>query len=111
MFQEKSLDATIAEFFIKTSATRDTCDAKAKELIGGEVVPVAVQGNCSHSVYAGPELEFVVQFRLKLLILKPQISELAREIHGFLAPNAFFHGQLGDSSKEPLSVGYRASAI
>lgn len=110
MFQEYSLDATIAEFFIKTSATRDECDAKAKELVGGEVVPVAVQGNCSYSVYAGPELEFVVQFRLKSLILKPQISDLAREIHGFLAPNASFHGQLGDNSKEPLYI-YAISRI
>ncbi|CAF9935693.1 hypothetical protein IMSHALPRED_010323 [Imshaugia aleurites] len=82
----------------------EACDAKAKELVKGRVVPVTVKGNCSYSVYAGPELEFVVQFRLKSLMLKPQISALAREAYGFLAPNVSFHGQLGDDSKEPLFV-------
>jgi len=72
---------------------------------GGKVVPVAVQGNCSYSVYAGPELEFVVQFRLKSLMLRSEIAALAREIYGFLAPSASFHGELGDDdSKEPLFV-------
>jgi hypothetical protein len=65
---------------------------------------VTVQGNCGYSVYAGPEFEFVVQFRLKSLMLKSEIAAMAREIYGFLAPNATFHGQLGDDSKEPLFV-------
>lgn len=102
--QEYSLNATIADFFMQTSATCEACDAKAKELVGGTVVPVTVQGNCSYFVYAGPELEFVVQFRLKSLMLRPEISALAREVYGFLAPNVSFHGQLGDDSKEPLFV-------
>ena len=89
---------------MQTSTMCEACDAKAKELVKGRVVPVTVKGNCSYSVYAGPELEFVVQFRLKSLMLKPQISALAREAYGFLAPNVSFHGQLGDDSKEPLFV-------
>lgn len=103
-YEEYSLDATIAEFFAQTSATREACDAKAKELVGGRIVPVTVQGNCSYSVYAGTKLEFVVQFRLKSLMLKPQISALAQQVYGCLAPKVSFHGQLGDSSKEPLFV-------
>lgn len=65
---------------------------------------MTVQGNCSYSVYAGPECEFVVQFRLKSLMLKSEITALAREIYGFLAPNASFHGQLGEGGKEPLFI-------
>ena len=72
----------------------------------GKVVPMTVQGNCSYSVYAGPEFVFVVQFRLKSLMLKLDIMTLAREIYGDLALNGSFHGQLGgeDDSKEPLFV-------
>lgn len=103
-YEEYSMDATIAEYFMQTSATCEACDAKAKELVGGRVIPVTVQGNCSYSVYAGPELEFVVQFPLKSLVLRPEISALAREVYGLLAPNVSFHGQLGDDSKEPLFV-------
>jgi hypothetical protein len=64
---------------------------------------VTVQGNCSYSVYAGPDLEFVIQFRLKTLVLKSDTAALAREIYGSLAPETSFHGQVGDG-KEPLFV-------
>ncbi|KAH8757090.1 hypothetical protein BGZ57DRAFT_1018706 [Hyaloscypha finlandica] len=90
-YPEYSLDIAIAEFFSQTSATREACDTKAKDLVGGKVVPVTVQGNYSYSVCARPEFEFV-------------IVALAREIYGLLAPNASFHGQLGDDGKEPLFV-------
>lgn len=62
------------------------------------------KGNCSYSVYAGPKLELVVQFRLKSLMLKSEITARASEIYDFLAPNVSFHGQLGDDSKEPLFI-------
>ncbi len=103
-YPEYSLDVAIAEFFSQTSATREACDTKSKDLVGGEVVPVTVQGNCSYLVYAGPEFEFVVQFRLKSLMLKSEVVILAREIYGFLTPNASFHGQLGEDGREPLSI-------
>jgi len=103
-YPEYSLDIAIAEFFTQTSASREACDTKAKDLVRGEVVPVTVQGSCSYSVYAGPELEFVVQFRLKSLMLESEIVALAREIYGSLAPNALFHGKLGDDGKELLFV-------
>lgn len=103
-YPEYSLDVAIAEFFSQTSATRKACDTKAKHLVGGKVVPVTVQGNCSYSVYAGPEFEFVIQFRLKSLMLELEIVALAREIYSSLAPNALFYGQLGEDGKEPLFV-------
>lgn len=70
------------------------------------MVPIEVQGVCSYSVYAGPDLEFVVQFRLKSLYLKTETSILARQIYGTLAAKASFEGQIGDDidGKEPLYV-------
>ncbi|KAK4233747.1 hypothetical protein C8A03DRAFT_47772 [Achaetomium macrosporum] len=94
-YSEYSADAEIDAFFQKTSATRSACDAKARELAGdSKLVPVDVQGVCSYSVYAGPELEYVVQFRLKSLALKTEITSLATEIYGSLVPR--------DANKEPL---------
>lgn len=99
-----SLQDSIEDFFTLTLTTRETCDSKAVELVGGKVVPVAVQGNCSYTVFAGPELEFVVQFRPKPLGLRLEIIHLAGEIHNPLVPAVSFHGQLGEDSKSPLLV-------
>ncbi|KAL2023185.1 hypothetical protein VTK56DRAFT_3308 [Thermocarpiscus australiensis] len=102
---EYSADAEINAFFQKTSATRSACDARARELTGGEVVPVEVQGVCSYSVYAGPELEYVVQFRLESLALRTEVTSLATEIYGSLVPKVSFEGKVGeDREKEPLYV-------
>ncbi|KAL7959373.1 hypothetical protein V8C34DRAFT_323048 [Trichoderma compactum] len=106
-YSEYSNDAEIAGFFTtKTSAARSACDARARELVGGSVVPVQVQGACSYSVYAGPDLEYVVQFRLKSLKLKTETAALARKIYGALAPEISFEGEIGDEieGKEPLHV-------
>ncbi|KAI1123160.1 hypothetical protein F5Y10DRAFT_252364 [Nemania abortiva] len=106
--QEYSVDLEIALFFGQTSATQPQCDASAKQLIGGNVVPVAVQGVCSYTVYAGQNQEFVVQFRLKSLSLNLETVTLARKIYGSLAPDVSFHGQLGGETggngKEPLYI-------
>lgn len=105
MYPEYSVDEEIDSFFAKTSATRVACDARAEELTGGKAVAINVQGNCSYSVYAGPALEFVVQFRLMSLRLRSEIPMLAREVYGSLAPEIMFKGQIGDESdekKEPL---------
>ncbi|KAK4077135.1 uncharacterized protein Triagg1_4102 [Trichoderma aggressivum f. europaeum] len=106
-YSEYSNDAEIAGFFTtKTSAARSACDARARELVGGSVVPVEVQGACSYSVYAGPDLEYVVQFRLKSLKLKTETTALACKIYGALAPEVSFEGEIGDEieGKEPLYV-------
>lgn len=80
------------------------CDTEAKKLVGGKVILSPCKGNCSYSVYAGPEFEFVVQFRLKSLMLRSEIVTLARQIYGPLAPNAEFHGQLGEDGREFLLI-------
>ncbi|KAJ0426700.1 hypothetical protein BJY00DRAFT_297708 [Aspergillus carlsbadensis] len=67
---EYSVDKEIAYFFTKTSATRAACDAYVVEHLGGDIVPVAVQGVCSYTVYARPSGEYVAQFRLRSLELK-----------------------------------------
>ena len=103
-FDESSLDTEIQEFFSQTSATREVCDTKAKALVGGNVVPVTEQGNCSYTVYAGLESEFVIQFRLKSLMLNSEMANLAFQVYDALAPKATFHGQIGSDDKEPLLV-------
>ncbi|CAK7228428.1 hypothetical protein SCUCBS95973_006879 [Sporothrix curviconia] len=108
--EDYAVDDEIATFFTKTSVSREACDNLAKELVGGgSVVPVAVQGACSYTVYAGDDLSHVVQFRLKSLELKGQTAALARSIFGSLAPDVSFRRQLGDASlagagQEPLLV-------
>ncbi|AEO54507.1 hypothetical protein MYCTH_2115324 [Thermothelomyces thermophilus ATCC 42464] len=104
-YSEYSAVVEIDAFFQKTSATRSGCDARARELTGGKVVPVEVQGVCSYSVYAGPELEYVVQFRLESLALKTEVTSLATEIYGSLVPTVSFEGKVGeDGEKEPVYV-------
>ncbi|KAK4149422.1 hypothetical protein C8A00DRAFT_46958 [Chaetomidium leptoderma] len=90
--------------FLQTSATRAECHARAKELAGDSVVPVQVQGACSYSVYAGPELEYVVQFRLESLALDLGLTSRVTEVYGSLAPMVSFRGMVGDGEKEPLHV-------
>ncbi|KAJ5545237.1 hypothetical protein N7535_006380 [Penicillium sp. DV-2018c] len=96
----------IVAFFEKTTATRSACDNYASELLGGNVAPVNVQGVCSYTVYAGPNAEYVVQFRLKSLALNMKIISLAQTIYGTLVPQVSFKGQIGEDheSKEPLYI-------
>lgn len=103
-YPEYSLNNSVTEFLSQTSANREACDTKAKDLVGGKVIPVTGQGNCSYSVHAGPEFEFVVQFHLKSLMLRSETVTLARQIYGPLAPNAEFHGQLGEDGRESLWI-------
>lgn len=105
-YSQYSVEGEISNFFAKTSATRLDCDARAEELVGGNATRVDVQGNCSYSVYAGPCLEYVVQFRLKSLQLNMEILSLATQVYGSLTPTVSFEGQVGDESKdkEPLYV-------
>jgi hypothetical protein len=108
-----NVEDEIAAFFTKTSVTRQTCDDRAKDLAGGTVTPIKIQGFCSYSVYARPNLEYVVQFRPKSLELKTENTMLAKHLYGTLAPEVSFVGQLGDddiAGKEPLYV-YLANRV
>ena len=105
--QEYSVDQEIIDFFQKASTDRWSCDDRAYKLVGGTVTPVAVQGAWSYSVYAGPNHEYVVQFRLKSLGLKTKITNIASNVYGSLVPPVSYHGQIGGediSGKEPLYV-------
>lgn len=42
--QDYSVDEEILYFFRQTSATQSACDARARDLVGGSIIPVAVQG-------------------------------------------------------------------
>ncbi|KAK1767837.1 hypothetical protein QBC33DRAFT_610929 [Phialemonium atrogriseum] len=81
-YSEYSVDAEIEAFFRKTSATRAACDARARELAGENVAP----------------------FRLESLALKTEVTSLATEVYGSLAPEVSFEGKVGDGGKEPLYV-------
>lgn len=107
MADEYSLDQEIVQFFLKTTATRSECDTMAVALVKGVATPAAVQGVCSYTVYAGPNDEYVVQFRLKSLKLPLEIAALAKKVFGGFAPNVSFRGQIGGDTtdgKEPLFV-------
>lgn len=63
-----------------------------------------MQGDWSSTVYGGTRSDVVVQFRLRSYSLPLQVTALAKGIHGNLAPKTTFEGQLGDTSKEMVSV-------
>ncbi|VUC30319.1 unnamed protein product [Clonostachys rosea] len=101
-----SAETTINNFFAKASTTRAECEAQAVKLTGGKAVLVAIQGDCNYSVYSGPELEYVVQFRLKPLEVKMTTATLASQIYGKFAPIIDPERQIGDeiAGKEPLCI-------
>ncbi|PYH97125.1 hypothetical protein BO71DRAFT_468851 [Aspergillus ellipticus CBS 707.79] len=103
---EYSVAEEIDHFFEQTTTTRSACDKYAIDHLGDQVIPVAVQGVCSYTVYAGPNADFVVQFRLKSLQLKMDTADLAESIYGQFAPNVTFKGQIGGDvqGKEPLYI-------
>ncbi|KAI0399816.1 hypothetical protein F4802DRAFT_533771 [Xylaria palmicola] len=104
MYKEYSACSEIEAFFEKTLASRPICDARARELAGGSVIPVDIQGACSYTVYAGFGLEYVVQFRLESLALSADVASLATEVYGPLVPKISFEGKIGEGEQEPLYV-------
>ncbi|CAG8930991.1 unnamed protein product [Penicillium salamii] len=91
-----SAEDRTAEFFAQTTTTQAKCNTRARELVGGDVIPVSIQGSCSYTVYAGTKQEFVVQFRLRPVLLEMKTVALARQIYGSLVPWTTCHGQMGD---------------
>ncbi|KAJ2891192.1 hypothetical protein MKZ38_000768 [Zalerion maritima] len=102
--RKSKMNATDAAYFMESGGSGDNAMPLARELAGDNVVPVEVQGVCSYSVYAGPELEYVVQFRLESLAFKTEITFLATKVYGSLAPKVSFEGKVGDGAKESLYV-------
>ncbi|KAK3947080.1 hypothetical protein QBC32DRAFT_385963 [Pseudoneurospora amorphoporcata] len=83
---EALADAAAAKIVTLAAARNYSVDSEIDRLSEINVVPVDIQGVCSYTVYAGPELEYLVQFRLKSLALKTEISDLATAIYGSLVP-------------------------
>jgi hypothetical protein len=103
-----AVNEEIAAFFCKTTATQVECEARARQLTSSDrIEAVAIQGVCSYTLYAGDNLEYVVQCRYKSLALNMETCRLATEIHGKLVPTVTYHSSLGsdgDDGKEPLLV-------
>jgi hypothetical protein len=93
--QNYDAEQDIAAFFTKTTVTRSACNLRATELVDGGLQLVPIQGVCSYTVYAGPTLGSVIQFRLKSLALPSKTMELAHHIYGQLVPEVILHGQIG----------------
>ncbi|GAB7354900.1 hypothetical protein MBLNU459_g5534t1 [Dothideomycetes sp. NU459] len=96
--EDYSVEQEVAAFFFKTSTTRAACDTRAKELVGGSITLVAVQGVCSYTVHAGTSSEFVVQYRLTSLALPLDKLALAHKVYGSLVPDVDLKGQLGEDA-------------
>jgi hypothetical protein len=94
--QNYDVEQDVATFFTKTKVTRSACNLRATELVSGGLQLVPTQGVCSYTVYAGPTLSSVVQFRLKSLALPSETMELAHRVYGKLVPEIIFHGQIGE---------------
>ncbi|KAM3501001.1 hypothetical protein MY10362_005927 [Beauveria mimosiformis] len=93
-----NVEEEIAAFFQKTTASRAGCEEKARSLTGSDkVLAIPIQGDSSYSMYAGANLEHVVQCRPRSLALKMDMYELATEIHGTLVPAVQSRGELGGS--------------
>jgi len=104
--QNYDVEQDVVTFFTKTTVTRSACDLRATELVDGGLQLVPVQGACSYTVYAGSELDSVIQFRLKSLALPLETMELAHQVYGTLAPEVALEGQIGedDDDREALLV-------
>ncbi|PWY96636.1 hypothetical protein BO94DRAFT_592531 [Aspergillus sclerotioniger CBS 115572] len=108
---EYSIDQEIQNLFDQTTATRSACDTFAREQLGGDIVPVTIQGVCSYTVIAGPKGEFIAQFRLECFQLNIDIMKLAETIYGNLVPKVTYRGQIGEDTtatatetKRPLHI-------
>jgi hypothetical protein len=106
--QNYDVEQDVAAFFTKTTVTRSACDLRATELVSGGLQLVPTQGVCSYTVYAGPTLGSVIQFRLKSLALPPKTMELAHHVYSKVVPEVTFRGQIGeddvDDGREALIV-------
>jgi hypothetical protein len=84
--QNYDVEQDVAAFFTKMTVTRSACDLRATELVSGELQLVPTQDVCSYTVYTGPTLGSVIQFRLKSLILPSKTMDLAQQVYGKLVP-------------------------
>lgn len=101
-----NLEDEIAQFFSRTSTTREECDNFALTTFKGRVEPVVIQGATSYTVVAGQHREKIVQFRNMDAQLDMGMLDLARQIHGDVVPRGSYLGCIGgeERSESRLAV-------
>ena len=116
-----SLENAIQAFFHNfVSPTRKECDDLACSLLGGPVVPFAIQGQFSYTVFsphAVPEVQpagdgsrqpildvKIAQFRSNKSKIDIYVAQLAKAIHGDVAAETEYHGEMGQEAESHLHV-------
>ena len=111
-----SLEAAVQAFFsTQISPTRQESDELASTLLGGDpVVPFAIQGQFSYTVFSPGRIKAsesdhaessdkysnakIVQFRLPESKINVCLAQCAKKIHGHLAAETYYHGEIGHST-------------
>jgi len=122
-----SLEHAIRSFFNSdVSPNREECDNLARSLLGGQsIVPFDIQGQFSYTVYslqaAGTQVRRpgrdddsnsqaaannakIVQFRLPTSRIDVPMAQLAKAIHGDIAAETDYYGELGHKGRASLGV-------
>ena len=117
-----SLENAIRGFFDgNVSPSRQECDDFARSLLGDRhIVPCAIQGRFSYTVFSPQALADVrpgedrssqpttnvkiVQFRLNKSKIDIYVAQLAKAIHGDIAAETEYCGEIGQDATRCLSV-------
>ncbi|KAL9124204.1 MAG: hypothetical protein Q9217_006446 [Psora testacea] len=117
-----SLENAIRSFFNDCgSLTREECDDRARSLLGGgPIVTSTIQGQFSYTVsspHAATEVRsgddnssrptsnaMIVQFRLSKSKIDLYVAQLAKAIHGDIAAETEYHGEIGQEAGPRLAV-------
>lgn len=96
----------VDSFFRKRrSPTREECNERALSLLGNgakSLRPVGTPGSLSYTVIGNSS---VISSRQEASRLDEDITKLARQIHGDLAPTGTYHGMISDAKLQvPLSI-------
>ncbi|KAI0526429.1 hypothetical protein F5B22DRAFT_585713 [Xylaria bambusicola] len=98
-----SIDSAITSFFESNkTVTRQQCDDFALSRVGGQVVPVPIQGSYSYTIMAGRNESRIFQFRTHNSVIDISIIDLAKTIHPQLIADCKYHGTIGQS--QPLHI-------
>ncbi len=117
-----SLENAIRSFFDgHVSSSRRECNDLACSLLGGgPIVPFTIQGQFSYTVFLPQAISKVrlgedgsnkpssdakiVQFRLNNSKINIYVAQLAKAIHGDIAAETEYHGEIGQEAGSRLSV-------
>ncbi|CAJ2506136.1 Uu.00g002660.m01.CDS01 [Anthostomella pinea] len=85
------------------ASVRDKCDAFVKARFPEQAIrPAPFQGYCSYTLFVGEDT--VVQFRPSAHKLDPEITTVACQVFGHLAPETESMGELGDTGLHVFSM-------